>query len=295
MRVNPYPMPELLAALNQTELKAQQAALEISTGKSVNVPSDDPSAAALLVDNNDQATFNAGFLHDLSAINGQLSAADSTLSSVQTALRQALSLGVEGGNGTLSDADRAAIVAQLQGIQSQVLALANSSYQGNYLFSGTIIGTAPYAVSGTDPSGVTYNGNDGVNQVAVGNGYQLAINQPGSQLFSAQGNSVFQALNDLIVAVGSNTGVDTAVNEVDSAANYLSVQGVFYGNALAQVQSQTTYLNSAKLQISEQQNSLGAADLSVAATDLSSAQTDTQAALAAISKFAGNTLFDYLR
>jgi flagellar hook-associated protein 3 FlgL len=295
MRVNPYTIPDLLSALDQTELTAQQAALEIATGKSVNVPSDNPAAAALLVENNDQATFNAGYLQDVSAINGQLSAADSTLSSVQTALQQALSLGVEGGNGTLSDADRAAIVAQLQDIQSQVISLANTSYQGNYLFSGTITGTAPYTLGSADPSGVTYNGNTGVNQVAVGSGYQLAVNVPGSQLFSAPGNSVFQAINDLITAVGANSGVDTAVTEVGSAANYLSVQAVFYGNALDQTQSQTTYLDAAKLQIAQQQNSLGGADLSAAATELSSAQTDSQAALAAISKFPGNNLFDYLQ
>jgi flagellar hook-associated protein 3 FlgL len=295
MRVNPYTIPDLLAALDQTELTAQQAALEIATGKSVNVPSDNPAAAALLVENNDQATFNAGYLQDVTAINGQLSAADSTLSSVQTALQQALSLGVEGGNGTLSDADRAAIVAQLQDIQSQVVSLANTSYQGNYLFSGTITGTAPYTLGGADPSGVTYNGNTDVNRVAVGSGYELAVNVPGSQLFSAPGNSVFQALNDLITAVGSDSGVDTAVTEVGSAANYLSVQAVFYGNALDQTQSQTTYLDAAKLQIAQQQNSLGGADLSAAATELSSAQTDSQAALAAISKFPGNNLFDYLQ
>ncbi|MGA7685070.1 MAG: flagellar hook-associated protein FlgL [Terriglobales bacterium] len=295
MRVNPNPMPDLLAALNQTELQEQQAALQISTGRSVNVPSDDPAAAALLVENNDEATFNTGYLQDLTTISSQLSAADSTLSSVQSALQQAISLGVEGGNGTLSDADRAAIVAQLQDIQSQVVSLANTSYQGNYLFSGTATGTAPYSASATDPSGLTYNGNSGIDQVAVGNGYQLAINQPGSALFSAPGNSVFLALNNLITAVQSDTGVDTALPALTSAANYLSVQTVFYGNALNQAQSQTSYLNAAKLQIAQQENSLGGVDLATAANNLAQSQTDTQATLEAISKFSGNNLFDYLQ
>ncbi|MGC2248334.1 MAG: flagellar hook-associated protein 3, partial [Terriglobales bacterium] len=200
-----------------------------------------------------------------------------------------------GGNGTLSDADRAAIVVQLQGILSQVVSLANTSYQGNYLFSGTITGTAPYTLGGPDPSGVTYNGNDGVNQVTVGSGYQLAINQPGSQLFSSSGNSIFLALNNLITAVQSDTGVDTALPALNSAANYLSVQTVFYGNALQQAQSQTTYLNAAKLQIAQQENSLGGVDLAAAANNLAQSQTDTQAALAAISKFSENNLFDYLQ
>jgi flagellar hook-associated protein 3 FlgL len=95
MRVNPNPMPDLMAALNQTELEEQQAELQISTGKSVNEPSDNPTAAALLIENNDQATFNSGYLQSISAVQGQLSTASSTLSSVTTALQQALSLGVE--------------------------------------------------------------------------------------------------------------------------------------------------------------------------------------------------------
>ncbi len=143
MRVNPYPMPDLLASLNQTQLKAQEAALQISTGRSVNEPSDNPAAAALLVENNDEAIFNTGYLHNLTAINGRLSAADSTLSSVGSALQQAVDLGIEGANGTLSASDRAAIVAQLQEIQTQVISLANTSYQGNYLFAGTATAALP--------------------------------------------------------------------------------------------------------------------------------------------------------
>jgi flagellar hook-associated protein 3 FlgL len=175
MRVDPNPMPDLLAALNQAEEAEQEATLEISTGKSVNEPSDNPTAAALLIENNDQATLNAGYLQTLSTVNGSLSSASSTLSSVQTALQQAISLGVEGANGTLSTSDQAAIITQLQGIQSQLISLANTSYEGNYLFGGTVTSQAPYVANSADPSGVTYNGNSDVNSVSVGAGYQ---NQP---------------------------------------------------------------------------------------------------------------------
>jgi len=296
VRVNPNPMPDLLAALNQVQLEEQQAALEISTGRSVNEPSDNPVAAALLVQNNDEATFNASYLQSLSTINGQLSAADSTLSSVQSALQQAISLGVEGANGTLSSSDQAAIVEQLQGIQSQLISLANTEYQGNYLFAGTATGAPPYVANPNDPSGVTYEGNYDVNTVSVGSGYQIQINQPGGQLFSASGNSVFLALNQLIQALQTNSGVETAVNSLSAAANYLSAQTVFYGNAMDQVQSQTTYLNAAQLQIAQQQNTLGGVDMATAASNLSQTQTDEQAAMEAISKFSQNgSLFDYLK
>jgi len=296
MRVNPNPMPDLLAALNQTELGEQQAELQISTGKSVNEPSDNPTAAALLVENNDQATFTSGYLQSISALQGQLSTASSTLSSINNALQQAISLGVEGANGTLSDSDRAAIADQLQGIQSQLVSLANTTYQGNYLFAGTNTGTAPLVVNPSDPSGsgVTYAGNTDVNEVSIGGGYKLAVNVPGSQLFLAPGNSVFLAINNLIQAMQTNSGIPAAVNAVSAASSYLSTQAVFYGNATDQTQSETTYLNAAQLQISQQQNTLGGANMAAAATNLSQAQTDNQAALAAIAKLSQDTLFNYL-
>ncbi len=295
MRVDPNPLPDLLAALNQSEQAEQEATLEISSGKSVNKPSDNPTAAAMLIENNDQATLNAGYLQDLSTVNGALSAASSTLSSVQTALQQAISLGVEGANGTLSTSDQAAIVAQLQGIQSQLISLANTSYEGNYLFGGTVTSKPPYVANSVDPSGVTYNGNTDVNSVSVGAGYQIQMNQPGSQLFSASGNNMFLAVNQLIQALQSNSGVETAVNALSAASSYLSTQSVFYGNAMDQVQSETTYQDAAKLQIAQQQSSLGGVDLATAANELSQDQTDTQAALEAISKISQNgSLFNYL-
>ena len=295
MRVNPNPIPDLLAALNQTQLEAQEAGLQISTGKSVNEPSDNPTAAGLLVENNDQATFNSGYLQSISAVQGQLSTASSTLGSITSALQQAISLGVEAANDTVSASDQAAIAAQLQGIQSQIVSLANTTYQGNYIFGGSLTNTAPYVTDATSPSAVDYEGNSDVNEVSIGNGYKLAVNQPGSQLFSATGNDVFLAVQNLITAVQNNTGIGTAVNAVSSASSYLSAQAVFYGNATDQTQSETRYLNAAQLQISEQQVTLGGVNLATAANNLEQANTDTQAALAAISKFAQNNLFEYLQ
>lgn len=294
MRVDPNPMPDLLAALNQTELEAQQAELQISTGRSVNVPSDNPTAAALLIQDNDQATFTTGVLSSISSVQGQLATASSTLGSFNTSLQQALALGIEAANGTVSPADQEAIVVQLQGIQSQLISLANTTYEGNYIFAGTKTNAAPFVADNSSPSGVDYVGNTGVNQVSIGSGYNLAVNLPGSQLFSSAGNDVFLTINNLIGAVQTNSGIETAVNAVNSASSYLSAQTVFYGNATDQTQSETTYLNAAKLQISQQQTTLGAADVVAAATNLSQAQTDSQAALEAIGKLSQDSLFTYL-
>jgi flagellar hook-associated protein 3 FlgL len=295
MRVNPNPTPDLLAALNLTRQTTQDALLQLASGRRVNQPSDDPAAAAVLVDNHDQTTFTNRYVQTLSSITGQFQTADSAISSVISSLTQALTLGVEAANGPLSDADRAAIATELTGIRDQLVSLGNTSFEGTPLFAGTNTGSPPYVLDNTVPSGVRYDGNDNVNHVQIGDGYTIAANKSGSQLFTAAGHDVFQAITGLIAAVQSNTGIDTAVNTVRDSFDYISTQRVFYGNTLNQAQTQTTNLGNVKVQLAQQENTLASADIESAASRLVNSQAATNATLSAIGKISQLSLFDFLK
>src|SRR5271170_5862720 len=121
MRVNPDPYPDLLAAVSETQQQIQTDEQEIASGQSVNLPSDNPAAAALLIQNADQSSQADQFQRSIGSIQGEIQNADSALNSVTTALQQAISLGVEGANGTVNSSDRAALASQVQGIQNQLL------------------------------------------------------------------------------------------------------------------------------------------------------------------------------
>ena len=295
MRINPNPLPDLLAALSQNEQEINTDLAEISSGQSVNVPSDNPASAALLVQNADQTAEADQYLRSISSVQGELQNADSALSSVVTALQRAISLGVEGANGTVNAADRQAIATQVQGIQSQLVSLANLSYQGSYVFAGTATQTAPYVLDTSSPSGVTYVGNSEVNSITVGDSFTIQTNLPGSQLFSGSGNDVFQAVQDLITGLQSGNNISGAVSELNSAYDSINQQRVFYGNQVEQLQSQTTFLNSETTQLAEQQDTLGAADLPSVITNLASAQTSRQATLEAVAETQQTNLFNYLK
>jgi len=288
-------MPDLLAALDQLQQQQDTATLELSTGSKINKPSDDPAGAAELIQINDLSSQVDSFQQSIGSINGLLSMADSALSSVTTALQRAISLGTEGANGTLSDSDRAAIAAEVTGIQSQLISLANTSYQGQFIFAGTAQ-TQPFLADASSPSGVRYVGNLHTNQVAIGTGYNLQINLPGSQVFDGSGGDVFQSIQDLITALQNNSGIGAAVSEVGNASSYLSEQRVFYGNAMNQTNSQSTYLNSEKTGLAQQENNVSAADIASVATQVTADQTAATAALDAISRISQTgSLFDYLR
>ena len=297
MRINPNPLSDLLAALGENQQQINTDLEQISTGLSVNVPSDNPAAAATLVQNAAQTAEADQFQRSIGSVQAELENADSTLNSVTTALQRAVTLGVEGANGTLNSSDQQALAVEVQGIQSQLLNLANLSYQGNYVFAGTATQTAPYVLDPTASSGVQYVGNNGVNSITVGDQFSLNTNLPGSQLFSSPGNDVFQAVQDLITGLqsGNTTAISTAVGEVTSASSYIDQQRVFYGNAVNQLDSQQTFLGTETTQLAEQQNTVGGADLPAVISNLESAQVSRQATLEALGQTQQTNLFSYLK
>ena len=123
----------------------------------------------------------------------------------------------------------------------------------------------------------------------------MAINQPGSQVFTASGSDVFQAISDLITALRTGSSTDASIVSVRQALDHISIQRVFYGNTLNQMDSQQTFLNSEKLELSRQEDAVGGADMAVVVSRLTNAQNARNATLAAAAKVSQISLFDFLR
>jgi flagellar hook-associated protein 3 FlgL len=296
MRVDPNMVPNMLAAIQQSEMSLQTALQQVSTGKSVNMPSDNPAAAANMVQNTIETANVDQYTQNVSSILSMAQMADSALSSVVTSLTKAVSLGTEGANGTNSAANQQEIATQVQGILSSVVSQANLSYQGAYLFAGTANTTAPYTADSSSPSGYSYNGNNDVNSVQVGDQLSVQANIPGSQVFSNSSANVLGSLSSLVAALqsGNTTAIGNATNAVSSALNYVSQQRAIYGNTESQLNSQETFLQQETVTLASQATSLVGVDMAKAAVNLSQAETDNNAALAAAAKVLPDTLLNYL-
>jgi flagellar hook-associated protein 3 FlgL len=297
MRVNPNFSADILQDLYQSQNQEQTTIQQMSSGKLINMPSDNPAGASALVENQAVQSQTDQFLKNTSGAEGLLQTADSTLSSVVEALNRAISLGVQGGSDTASAADRQAIAQQIQGIQGQVLQLANVSYQGNYVFAGTATNAPPFTLDPTAADGVKYNGNDNTNTVQIAEGRSIQINLPGDQLFQGAGGDVFGALQQLMTALQNNdtTGIGAATTQLGGALNYISQQRVFYGSAVNQLTSNQAFLQQEKVNLQSQENSIDAVDIPAAATNLSQDQITQSATLAALAKVLPLSLMDYLK
>lgn len=133
MRIDPNMVPSILADLQQSQVSLNTALQQVSTGKSVTVPSDNPSASAAMVQNTIETGDVDQYTQNVSSVLLTVQSASSTLSSVVNSLTKAVSLGTEGANGTNSTADMQSIATEVQGILSSVVSAANTSVAGSYL------------------------------------------------------------------------------------------------------------------------------------------------------------------
>ena len=295
IRLNPDLLPDLLASIQQSQANQNTATEQLSSGRSVNQLSDNPAAAAAVVQNHNQASQDVQYLQSMDSLQGRFQVADSALSNVVTVLTRALSLGVEGANGTLNAGDQQAIASEVQGLLNQTVSLGNTSYQGSYLFGGTAVTTQPFTLN-TVANTVTYNGNASTTSVQLSAGVSITANVPGSQLFQNASGSALGALQNLYSALNTGTNIPAAVTQVQNALTQVDVQRVTYGNALNQITLSQNFLNQDKINLSTQENALVGIDPAVAATNFSRAQVADQATLSATAKILSlPTLLDFLK
>jgi flagellar hook-associated protein 3 FlgL len=295
MRIDPNTTPNILNDLQQSQVSLNTALQQVSTGLSVNNPSDNPTAAAAMVENSIESADVDQYTQNVSSTLSTVQTASSVLSSVVNSLTSAVSAGTEGANGTNSTADLQSLASQVEGILNSVVNAANTSVSGSFLFGGTST-TTPYTADASSPTGFTYNGNNDINSVAVGDQTSVQVNLPGSQIFSSSSNNVIGALSSLVTALqsGNTTNIQTSTAAVTSAVSFVGQQQVFYGNAVTQLNSQESFLQQDTVSLTTQATNLIGVNIATAATNLTQAETDNSAALAAIAKVLPNSLLNFL-
>jgi flagellar hook-associated protein 3 FlgL len=278
MRVDPNYLTNLAGSLDQVQANEQQLTQELSSGVRVTSLGVDPLASGenvLLLNQIDQDT---SFTSNASLVTGQLQVADSALGSVVAQLTQAISLATSANNGTLDASDVQSVGNQISGVLGEVETLANTSYQGQYIFAGGQTTAAPFTTSNaTSPAVTTYNGDNNVNYLEMPNGQKIQLNLPGSQIFQGSGaNNVFATLNNLVADYSSGTvNTQQAVTDTEAlstALNYVSQQRVTVDNSVTQLTAASEATTNEQTQLTAAQTNLMQADVGQVSTGLAEAQ-----------------------
>jgi len=222
------------AAIGTAQSQLMQTELQLSSGKQINSPADNPIGAANVASLQGTVSQLTQFQSNQNEAQLQLNQADSTMTSLVNLVQNAQQNLIQAGDGAYSDSQRAALAQQLQGDLSQMVGLANTSDgQGGYLFAGSQQSAPPFSQVGNS---VTYNGDSTLQSVQVSQNRLLQIKFSGDDVFQKirPGNGSF------VTAAGSaNTGSGTI--DPGSVTNPSALTGDNYTINFTVNGSNTTY------------------------------------------------------
>ena len=181
---------------------------------------------------------------------------------------------------------------QIVGIRDEIVALANTSYLGVYVFAGSRGDQAPYPSASSG-----YQGGTTVNSLVTPNGQSIQLNITGDKIFSATGNDVLATLNRLVSDFSTYPASSTSVadtQQLTQVLNYVSGQRVIIDNSITRLTSAQSAAQSESTQLLSAQTDLIQADYAKVATQLSASEAQQTALSQVISTLGKGSLFDYL-
>jgi flagellar hook-associated protein 3 FlgL len=202
--------------ITNAQAEVARAQEQISSGKRVLTPADDPAAAALALGIRQEKARSAQYQRNADLAQSDLQQQDVELESVETVLLQLREYALQAGNATLSANERSTLVAGIEQAGEQLLAIFNTrSAYGDYLFAGFSGDTPPFVPSAAGR--VDYVGDDGERRVAIGAGLEVQSRNNGRELFV----DIPAAANTFVTrtaAGNSGSGDISAGRIVDQAA-----------------------------------------------------------------------------
>jgi len=218
--------------------RVNETQLQISSGKRILAPSDDPAGAVQLLDLSQSLSRLGQFQNNLDYARNRLSLSEGALDSVTNNLQRVRELAVQGFNGSNSATDKKSIALEIFQRLDELVALANTrDGNGDYLYAGFKAQTEPFSGSAATGS-FSYNGDQGVRYLKIGENRTITDGNAGAEVFfnlqDKDGNaeSMFATLYGLATDLSTNKAaaeeatLTLANNPADNST--LIINGVTY-------------------------------------------------------------------
>lgn len=191
-----------LASLQAAQQRLATTQEQVTSGKRVNTPSDDPVASARIVQLEASLSRIDQYRANGLLARNQLGLEEQALGSAIDHLQRVRELTVAANNDSMSSGDRMVVAKELRQLRTALLGVANTTdANGQFLFAGYSVNAQAFT---TGAGGVvTYNGDQGQRSVQISDTRFVAINDSGAEIFQRipTGNGTFS-----LAASPGNTG-----------------------------------------------------------------------------------------
>ena len=281
---------EAISGVQSQMRSIADAQRRISSGKRVEHPSDDPIAAAGILQSSSGLRALEQYRSNLEAGQHRLSMEDSVLDQLTNTLSRAKELGVSQATDTASTSTRLATREEVVQLRGFVEDLANTQFNGRYIFGGQYSDIPPFQAV-VDP----LKPPTGSAKIEIGAGLQADTNHNAQEVFID--SDAVDALDALATAMANDDvpGIEAALIRVDDAFQVIQETIGDLGGRMSRLDVGVTNLDSLEITLQTFRSDLADADLAEAVTDLVNRQGTLEAAMVANSRILNMTLANYLR
>jgi flagellar hook-associated protein 3 FlgL len=290
-----------LGTLNQEIATTQE---QVSSGFRLNQPSDNPAAVGDVIQLESHLGSVNQVISNLGQVSGSVNTAESALENATQLLQQAGTLASQGASTTISASERTALAGQVQQLLAGLVSASQTTYNGNYVFSGDAAGSPSYQLDSSNPNGVDRLITAPATQkIQDATGVTFADSKTAQDIFdhrnsddSLASDNVFAAVTSLSVALANNdtAGITNAAASIQTASDYLSQQLAFYGGVQDQITQATDVAQKFQLQYQTSISTEKDTNMASAAVNLAQEQTSLQASIQAEASMPKTSLFDLL-
>ncbi|MCE5326325.1 MAG: flagellar hook-associated protein FlgL [Planctomycetaceae bacterium] len=209
---------------------------QMATGQRINRASDSPTDAAVILNLRQRVSSIETFSRNLDMVNLNLNEVATAITSVSDALTQATQLLSQAASETFVEKDRLPAAEAIDVLLEQMVSLANTQSAQGYVFGGSNMSQAPYAVTRSDGKivSVSYCGSTTTPMVAVATGVQQSHVLVGENVFQTQHRQPPVFTGATGAAVGSATSSVTGsgwLTIAHAATTYLGATGLAAGTS----------------------------------------------------------------
>ena len=293
--------------MGKQQAKVFETQAQLSSGKKILRPSDDPALAAAVNNLKSQMDVNQRYLTNLSRMQDTLKMQEASVSSSIEVVSRIKELSIQAANDTYNAADRKTLAIEVKELISSLADLGNMrGTDGAYLFSGFSQDTAPFSESSLGV--VTYTGTADYQKVLVDEGRSMQIGMPGSDVFGSvqyldqttgttSSIDMFATLGEMYQALVTNDadGIRNTLDKVSSVHEHITVQQSNIGSRMKRVETLSNAIEDRDFTYKTLQSSMEDLDYVEAASRLKNQSLALQAGQQTFAQLSGLSLFKYIR
>lgn len=195
---------------------------QLSSGHEIQKPSDDPFRVARTMELKASIAANERYRKNIDEGIGWLNTIDTALGQIGDALQTVREKTIAGGNGAYSETEKYAIAKHIEQLKDQIMQIANTSYDGRYVFGGDKTNTPPFIKDGDN---IIYQGSDNglIKELSFGVTMDVAVK--GSDFANVsdlnEEGGIFKVMTDIIKKLNNNENPSDLIGELDNHFNKL--------------------------------------------------------------------------